>query len=167
MITSITYYPDKGISVNHIVINWGTHRNTIRQLLGDRHEEKNDIIDLSKYHNGSNDFNIIKRRDIYDNYQGQDNFFFFNYDKDDFLRDIEIHHGVEIIVVETKLSFDKTLEENVSLLKDISMDNKPMSDGEYFFTALKLTLADSESMGGEGPMLAYFYCAKNVDHLLD
>lgn len=139
----------------------------MRQLLKDRHEENNKIIDMSKYHDGSNNFNIIQRRDIYCNYQEQENFFFFNYDKDDFLSEIEIHHGIAIMVDETKLDFGKTFQENVSLLKNISLDNIEFSNGEHLFKDLKLTIADSESMGGEGPMLAYFYCAKNIDHLSD
>ncbi|MBP6023023.1 hypothetical protein [Ferruginibacter sp.] len=165
MITTITYYPDLGVSINDIAINWGTDRFIIRQLLANQHKESNSITDLSEFHNGSNEYNIIQRRDIYENYQGHDNYFFFNYDKDDTLKEIEIHNGMEISVIGTKLSFDKDFQENVSLLKNISTDNRQVSNGEHFFKDLKLTIADNESMGGEDSVLSYFYCANNVDHL--
>lgn len=167
MTTSLTYRPDKGVSFDDTQINWGFDRLNVRHLLGGIHRESNSVIDISEYNNGSKDYNIVQRRDIYQNYGGQDNFFFLNYDKDDFLKEIEIHKGIEILIGHIKLVFDTDFRDAVSLLKSISSDNKQISHGEYFFKDLKLTIADSESMGGDGEVLAYFYCSQNVNHLND
>ena len=59
------------------------------------------------------------------------------------------------------------IEKAAKLLDSISDDKKLLSDGEYFFKDLKLTIASSEAMGGNGSELSYFYCSKDVTHLID
>ena len=163
--TTIIYFPDKGISLNDIKIEWGFDRQVVRELLGNFHNESNTIIDLSLYHNGDKEFNIIQRRDIYENHGGDDNYFFLNYGKDDTLKEIEIHKGVLIFIGDIRLSFDTDFQEAVLLLKNISKYNNQISVGEHFYKDLKLTIANREFMGSEGNKLAYFYCSQNIDHL--
>ncbi|MCW3108005.1 MAG: hypothetical protein JWQ09_2511, partial [Segetibacter sp.] len=86
---------------------------------------------------------------------------------DNLLKEIEIHSGIRISIGHIKLIFDTDFQEVVLLLKSISKDNRQISEGEHFFKDLKLTIANSESMGGDGEVLAYFYCSQNIDHLND
>lgn len=167
MNTTLTYYPGKGVLYNEVNLYWGMNRITVRDLLHNKHTPRDSIIDLSQYNNGSPDANIIQRRDIYQNYNGENNYFFFNYDAGDNLKEIEIHNGVEIFIQNIKLNFDIDFQDAVRLLKSISKDNLQISTGEYFFKDLKLTIADGETMGGEDNVLSYFYCAKSIDHLID
>ena len=167
MTTTITYFPDKGIYIDDKMINWDFDRFKIRNLLGNNHKEDDRIIDLSKYYDGNDEYNIIQRRDVYENYNGKENSFFLNYSKDDLLNEVEIHGGYTILIGDIKIDFDMNFDDAVSLLQSISIDNRQISDGEYFFKDLKLTIAHNEFMGGEGEELAYFYCSNNVDHLND
>ncbi len=59
------------------------------------------------------------------------------------------------------------IEKVTELLGNISNDKKLLSEGEYFFNDLKLTIASSDAMGGDGKELSYFYCSKDVTHLID
>lgn len=165
MITNLTYQPDKGVSLNSIQIDWGFDRLTVRNLLGNTHQESNSIIDLSEFHNGSDDYNIAQRRDIYQNYDGLNNYFFLNYNKNDLLNEIEIYDGFTISIENITLSFGADFQEVVLLLKSITNYYKELSDGKYFFKNLKLTIANSDSLGSDGSNLAYFYCSQTVDHL--
>ena len=134
-------------------------------MLNDNFEISNNVIDLSKHNNGDTSHNIIQRRDIYTNFQGQDNFFFLNFDNEDKLRDIEIHHGLDIKINGKVITFSMDIEKVAELLDNISDDKKLLSDGEYFFKNLKLTIASSDAVGGDGKELSYFYCSKDVTHL--
>ncbi len=167
MAITLTYQPDKSISFGKILLLWDTDRNQTRQLLNDNFEISDNVIDLSQYNNGDTSQNIIQRRDIYRNFQGQDNFFFVNYDNEDRLRDIEIHHGLDININGKVINFSMDIEKVTELLGNISNDKKLLSEGEYFFNDLKLTIASSDAMGGDGKELSYFYCSKDVTHLID
>ena len=163
----ITYYPNNGILLNDINLHWGMDRETIRQLLNQSHKANDSIIDLSQFNNSNSAPDIVQKRDIYQNYEALDNYFFLNYDVEDLLEEIEIHNGPQIIVENIQLSFDKEISEILLDLKSICGDNEQLSPGEYLFADLKLTIADAEFMGMEGNTLAYFYCSKNIDHLLE
>lgn len=166
MTLTLSYQPDKSISINNTLLLWNTDRQIVRQLLNETFEIADSVIDLSEYNNGDNSQNIIQRRDIYKNYKGQDNFFFLNYDIEDKLRDIEIHHGFEITINGENFSFSMDIDKVVELLQNISGDKTQLSDGEYLFNNLKLTIASGEAMGGEGNRLSYFYCSKDITHLM-
>jgi hypothetical protein len=165
MTVTLTYQVDKGVALNDVTLLWDLSRAKVRQLLGDTFQEDNQVIDLSQFHNGTSDFNIVQRRDIYRNYRGQDNYFFLNYDREDNLRDVEVHQGLDILIQNVKFNFETDFQEVMLLLKSVSSDNIKISDGEYFFKDLKLTISDGEAMGGEGHLLSYFYCTKDVEHL--
>ena len=136
-------------------------------MLNGNFEISDNIIDLSQYNNGDTSYNLIQRRDIYRNFQGHNNFFFVNFDNEDKLRDIEIHHGLDININGKVINFSMDIEKAAELLDNISDDKKLLSDGEYFFKDLKLTIASSDAMGGDGKELSYFYCSKDVTHLTD
>ena len=163
MNTTLTYYPGKGISINETEICWDFERFNIRQLLGNIHHENDSVIEISKYTDDRENLNIVFRRDIYENYCGGRNYFFLNYDKNNLLKNIEIHYGILIVLENLKLSFDMNFEDAVSLLKKLSSHNKELSQGEHFFKDLNLIIANGESLGGNGKELAYFYCSQNVD----
>lgn len=167
MTITLSYQPDKSISINNTLLLWNTDRQNVRQLLNETFEIADNLLDLSEYHNGDKSQNIIQRRDIYKNYKGQDNFFFLNYDKEDKLRDIEIHHGLEININGANFGFAMDIDKVAELLQNISGDKTQLSDGEYFFKTLKLTIASGEAMGGEGNELSYFYCSKDITHLIE
>ena len=99
--------------------------------------------------------------------KGQDNFFFLNYDKQDKLRDVEIHYGLEININGTTISFSMDINKVIELLQNISVDKTQFSEGEYLFEKLKLTIANGKAMGGEGNELSYFYCSNDITHLTD
>ena len=162
MTITITYQPDKGVYIGDTLLLWGNDRQQVRTLLNDNYEIGDNVIDL-----GDPNQNIIQRRDIYKNYQEQDNFFFLNYDDNEQLTEVEVHHGINIEVAGITIDFSMDIVKAADLLGSISADNKRLSDGEYFFKNLKLTIASSESMGGEGNELSYFYCSKDVSHLID
>jgi hypothetical protein len=164
---TITYQPDKSISFGDVLLSWGKERSQIRKLLNDNFEISDTVIDLSPYNFGDTSQKIIQRRDIYRNFQGHDNFFFVNFDNEDKFRDIEIHHGLEININGKVINFSMDIDKVAELLDNISDGKKILSDGEYFFKDLKLTIASSEAMGGDGHNLAYFYCSKDVTHLTD
>ena len=167
MAITLTYQPDKSVSFGDLLLLWGTDRHQIRQLLNDNFEISDNVIDMSQYNNGDTAQNIIQRRDIYRNFQGHDNFFFVNFDNEDKLRDIEIHHGLDIDINGKVINFSMDIEKVAELLNNISDDKKLLSDGEYLFKDLKLTIASSDAMGGVGNELSYFYCSKDVSHLTD
>jgi len=154
---TILYLPDQGIILNGKSLLWNTDRGIIRKLLNNSHKAGDDFIA---------EINIYQRRDIYNNYGGQDNFFFLNYDENNNLSEIEIHFGFQIAVSNITFSFDQNIFKIVSLLKQVSSFHKILREGEYLFVDLKMSISDSESMGGEGNGLSYFYCSKNIDHLL-
>jgi len=167
MAITLTYQSDKSVSFGDTVLLWDTDRQRVRKLLNDKFEIADNVVDLSQYNNGDISKNIIQRRDIYENYKGQENFFFLNFDTNDKLTEIELHHGFNINIEGVDIDFSMDVEKVADLLTSISNDKKQLSDGEYFFEKLKLTIASSEAMGGEGNQLSYFYCSKDVTHLLN
>jgi hypothetical protein len=154
----ISYVPDKGIVLDGKSLLWNTDREIVRKLLNNSHKPSDDFI---------SGINMNQRRDIYNNYGGQDNFFFLNYDETNNLSEIEVHFGFQIVVNNITFSFDQDIFKIVTLLKQISSFHKILGDGEYLFVDLKMSISGAESMGGDGNTLSYFYCSKNIDHLLN
>ena len=167
MTITVTYQPDKSVSIGDTVLLWDTDRQQVRRLLNDKFKIADDVIDLSQYNNGDTSKNIIRRRDIYENFKEQENFFFLNFDSNDKLTEIELHHGLVISIEGVDIEFSMDVKKVVELLSSISNDKKKLSDGEYLFEKLKLTIASSDAMGGDGTELAYFYCSKDISHLVD
>lgn len=167
MAITVIYQSNKSVSFGDTELFWDTDRQHVRNLLKDKFKSADDVIDLGQYNNGDSSRNIIQRRDIYENYRGQENFFFLNFDTNDKLSEIELHHGFVINIEGIDIDFSMDVEKVAELLTSISNDKKQLSEGEYFFEKLKLTIASSNAMGGDGNELAYFYCSKDVSHLVD
>jgi hypothetical protein len=159
---TLTYQPGKGVFIDDTLLLWGSDRQLARTLLNGKYEAGDHVIDL-----GEPNQNLIQHRDIYKNYQRQDNLFFINYDENEQLTEVEVHHGLIIRVGAIILNFSMDFEEATKLLEGISGDNMRLADGTYFFNDLKLTIASSQTMGGDGNQLSYFYCSKDVSHLVD
>ncbi|HMK26277.1 MAG TPA: hypothetical protein VK483_09630 [Chitinophagaceae bacterium] len=157
MLTTMTYNPDSGIILNEIDLKWYIEREVARNLLGNSHTPADQTIEGTGIH---------QQRDIYENYNNQENYFFLNYNSNR-LSEIEIHNGFEITIKKIVLSFDKNISEIISELQTISPEPEDIITGEYFFKELKLSIADAEAMGGDGNHLSYFYCAANTDHLIN
>ena len=164
---TLTYQPDKGIIIGDILLMWDTKRELARKLLNNSFDVDDKIVDLSLNHQGDSSQNINQRRDIYKNFQGQENYFFLNYDINDQLSEVEIHHGFVIKIKEQVIKFSMDIEKVAELLTNISNDKCKFSDGEYFFEKLKLTVSSSKAMGGDSNSISYFYGSKDVTHLID
>ena len=167
MAITLTYQLGKSVSVGDTLLSWGTDREQVRRLLNDKFEIGDNVVDLSQYNNGNTSKNITQRRDIYKNYRGQDNFFFLNFDANDRLAEVELHYGFIISINNVKIDFSMAIENVAELLVNISGDKTQLSPGEYFFKDLKLTIASGFATDGYGDELSYFYCSKDVSHLVD
>jgi hypothetical protein len=167
MAIALTYQPGKSISFDDTVLLWDTDRQQVRKLLNDKFKVDDDVVDLSQYNKGDTSKNIIRRRDMYENYKGQESFLFLNFDTHDKLTEVELHHGFNIRIEGVEIDFTMDVDKAAEVLSKISDDKKQLSEGEYFFEKLSLTIASGEVMGGEGNELSYFYCSKDVTHLMD
>lgn len=144
----IKYLPDIGFAINNVEFKWGMKKEIARRLLNNEHE-------IARFQN----------RDIYKNYLTEGTFFFLNYSEQNLLIELEVHQGVRVIVSNVLLTFERDLEDIKNDLERISGNVIKTGDGEYFFKDLKLTISDSEAMGGNDHLLGYFYCASDTSHL--
>jgi hypothetical protein len=78
-----------------------------------------------------------------------------------------LHHGFDIRIGAMSLNFSMDIDKAAGLLDQLSYDKKQLADDEFFYKDLKLTISSSEAMGGDGKELAYFYCSKDITHLLE
>jgi len=162
MTLKLIYKPNIGVIINELALNWGIKRETVRKMLNNAHKAHDHIVAQP------GEFDVSQRRDIYnDFYYGRQFFFFLNYDDNSCLMEVEVHLGVDIIIDNVTLTFEKRLSDIIEELKSVSPSIIKLRDGDYFFKDLKITIADSKAMGGEGSDLSYFYCSANVDHLID
>lgn len=153
---TLKYLPDEGFSLGDIKFIWGTKRELIRDLIQEDYVVS-DNIDIT--------FPIVLKRDIYNNFDGNDILLFANYNTDDNLAEIEVHHGFKIFIDSVVVDFSMDIEMVVEVLKSISNNCRRMRLGEYYFHDLKLVVANREAMGGNGTKLSYFYCSQDVSHL--
>ena len=157
--TKLEYTPDVGIKLNSSTINWLQHRGNIRKLIDLPFEEEDKVIDL-----GDNR-SIQVKRDIYENVNSGDNYFFLNYNSENLLTEIEVQWGVNITVNDIDIDFKKNIRESVNGLCKLSHTYKEIEPGNYLFPDLKLTIADQNSLGGDGHNLGYFYASTDISHL--
>lgn len=163
----IKYLPNVGFEINSISFKWGEDRSESRTKLEDAHTVDDRIIDLAQFFGGDESKNITQRRDVFTDYKGTKNYFFFSYTIDDKLNELEVHWGATILVEGLSLDFEKDINTYVHQLAQIDEDYREVEPGDFFFPNLKLDIANSESCGAEGNGLNYFYGANNVDHLLE
>jgi hypothetical protein len=111
MIIKFEYTPDVGIKINSVTINWITHRQDVRRLLNFPFGEIDSVIDL-----GDNQ-TIESKRDIYQNVNGGENYFFLNYNAENLLTEVEVHWGVTLYVKELMLNFENHIQATINTLK--------------------------------------------------
>jgi hypothetical protein len=102
-------------------------------------------------------FNIIQKRDIYQDFENDKNLFFFNYDEEDKLCEIEIHDGIELFIENKNIKIGEDINSVIEKLEYPYSENE---DGNYSFNELKINIANSEYMGGIGNNLSYIYLTK-------
>ncbi len=175
----LEYIPDKGFIINAISCEWGEDRENIRRKLGNQHKEDNSTFDLASFFDGDESRNIERRRDIYRIEVNNKNFLFFkiasktvnefflHYDLNDKLREIEIQDGVVVLIEGAELKLGDDTDACVGKLRSVDNEVVELENGNFLFKKLKVNLANSNSMGGEGNGLSYFYASDNVDHLLE
>jgi len=161
----ITYQVNKGVSINDVNINWGTDREMVRNLLSENYVTQDQVIDLSEYNNGSDEFNIYQKRDVYKINDKINIFYMLNYDKKNKLRDIEVHNTDIIRIGDIYFSFDDSIVNVLEKIKTLSPNVRKLRDKSYFFENLKIVIADKRSLGGITNKLGYFYASSNVEHL--
>ena len=154
MTISLKYQPAEYITIGEIKLPWGIDRMECRTLLNSAFE-------------ASDNMPYMQYRDIYTNYRGGENFFFLNFSPEGKLAEMEIHHGFVVEINDLHIDFSMNIDEAVRIISSISENSKKLSGGEFFFEDLKLAIASSEAMGGNGEDLSYFYCARDVGHLLE
>ncbi len=159
MTTRLDYIPDIGIKLNSTTLNWLTTRDNVRNLLNLPYTVADNVIDI-----GENE-TIESKRDVYQNINGDENYIFLNYNADNLLNEVEVHWGVDIFVKDIVLNFNNHIQDNINALKKLTGNYREIEPGNYLFKDLKLTIADSESCGGDGNELSYFYATTDITHL--
>jgi hypothetical protein len=164
---TIRYIPNNGFQISSKKFNWNEDRKSIQIKLQNQHENDDKIIEMADFFEGDKSHNIEQRRDIYKDINNEKNYFFLSYDKNDNLSELEIHWGIEILVEEVELRFQKDISKSLFELEQIGENYSEVEEGNYLFENLKMTIANSKSMGGKGNGLNYFYSAKNIEHLIE
>ncbi|UTD14791.1 hypothetical protein [Tenacibaculum mesophilum] len=159
--------PDKGFKLNSEFFYWSDERKSVRQKLKTHYKEDDRVIEMSQFFDGDTNHNIDQKRDIYEDTNGMKNYFFLSFDKDNKLCDLEVHWGIKILIDNIEMEFGKDIDIYLNHLKLKGYDFKEIEQGNYLFEKLKITIADSESTGGEGNGLSYFYFGQNIKHLIE
>jgi hypothetical protein len=157
---TIHYLPDLGFKIESKEIKWGDKRDLVRQNLTEEFQQDDGTIDNSQFFDGDTSYNIIYRRDLYKNFKT-------TYNKDDCLTELEVHQEVDVLVSGITLIFGKDISEFTNQFKKLNYNPTVVKEGEFFFESLKMVIATSQSMGGEGNGLDYFYAGKNVSHVIE
>jgi hypothetical protein len=154
---NIEYIPHVGFRIDGKVFLWSMDRNEARKLLDNKHKDDDQTINLG-------DDELCQKRDIYENINESDNYFFFNYDEHNNLRDLEVHWGVCILVENIPIIFDEDIKCTLAKFKELSITYKELEKGEYLLEALQIVLATNKRMGGDDNGVGYFYCYCNMDY---
>lgn len=164
---TIEYIPASGFLIDSISINWSESREIIREKLNQKHIVDDKIIELAQYFDGDESQNIYQHRDIYENFNSTENYFFLSYDENGLFSELEIHKGMKIKIYEDVLEFETPIEIVLDKLSIYDNTIKETDDGNYLLPKLKIALATSEVMGGVGNGFSYFYSGRSVDHLIE
>lgn len=153
----VTYFPNLGIEIQSEKIIWNESRQNIRVKLKQSHKDDDKEFDNSDFFDGDISFNIIQKRDIYQDFENEKNLFFFNYNDENKLSEIEFHTGIELTIGNTRIDIGEDINKAIEKLEYTYSEN---DDGNYFFNELKLNIANDEYMGGDGNSLSYIYLTK-------
>ncbi|UTW63729.1 hypothetical protein KFE98_06180 [bacterium SCSIO 12741] len=144
----LSYTPNQGFTLNRNEFQWGEDRTHVHQKLGSPSEKDN-------------------LRDIYEDYNGSENYFFLTYNPEGQLKELEVHEGLSVQTNGFELEFGNDLPEIIKHLSRLGFRPQEMEPGHYLFAELKMVLSTDESMGGEGNGLSYFYAAQTITHLIE
>lgn len=111
--------------------------------------------------------NIHQKRDLYENLNSDNDMLFLNYDKDGKLKELEVHSGFDILVNNIRLDFGNEILFFLNQFQKNGLEHFETEKGNYLLPQLKMTIADSESMGGNGTGLSYFYATSDISHLTE
>jgi len=158
-------FPDKGFKLNSESFNWNDERKSVREKLKNQHKEDDNVMEMSDFFGGDTSHDIIQKRDIYEDINEMKNYFFLMYDKENRLNELEIHWGIDTKIDNIQMEFDKDINLYLNELKSKGYEFNEIEEGNYLFKKLKITIANSESIGGEGNGLSYLYAGKDIEHL--
>jgi len=147
------------------IFHWNDERKSVRQKLRNQHEADDRIIEMAEFFGGDTSHDIEQRRDVYQNINNEKNYFFLSFDKGDKLIELEIHGGLKISINNLKLEFQKDINQYLKEFEKIGEVYSEIEEGSFLFENLKMNIANSESMGGDGNGLGYFYASKSIIHL--
>ena len=154
----IKYIPNLGIEINSEKIFWYDSRHHIRLKFKNSHTVDDFEMDNSALFNGDHSYNIVQKRDVYENFENGTNLFFMNYNEEDALIEIEFHTGITLQIENQKIEIG---EEMNSVLQKFNSQYIEIEEGNFYCRELKLNIADDIFMGGDGKGLSYIYIAKN------
>jgi hypothetical protein len=163
---TLEYRPTAGLTINGKEANWGDDRQTIRKKLGIKFSEDDHVIDIASFTGGDASENLDMKRDLYGN---EETLFRFNlnYDAAQKLESIEIHECETVQIGKSTLQFGRDINEIQKALLKFDSTGGDLESGEILFPQIKVVVASSEVMGGEGNGLSYFYAASSIDHLIE
>ncbi|WP_303317329.1 hypothetical protein Q4Q34_01390 [Flavivirga abyssicola] len=163
----IEYLPNKGFILNSVKIEWNDERNTVREKIGNRHKEDDKTIDVAQFFEGDESMNIHQKRDVYENLNSKNDILFLNYNKDNKLKELEVHSGFDILIDNIRLGFGNEISDFINQFQKNGIEYSETEKGNYLLKKLKILIADSESMGGNGTRLSYFYATSDISHLAE
>ncbi|MGB0391856.1 MAG: hypothetical protein ACPGD5_09810 [Salibacteraceae bacterium] len=164
---TIEYIPDIGFKLGSNNFNWGESREEVRQKLKNRHEEDDRVIENTGSDKEDTNQNIQQRRDIYEDIENGTNYFFLSFDNDNCLNELEVHWGVNVKINDVEMEFEKDITIYLKQIKSSGYEFEVLEEGNYLCKKLKMTIADSQAMGGKGNDLSYFYSSNNIEHLIE
>ena len=159
--------PNKGFSLGPNKFHWNENRDTVRKKLNFSFTKDDRIIDLAYLFDGNESSNIDQKRDIYQNVNNSKNYFFLNYNEHNCLEELEVHSGLKIMINDLLLEFNKDIQTQLQELQNKGHNYIKLEEGNYLFKGLKITIASSESCGGEGNGLSYLYASNSINHLTE
>ncbi|MDG4717335.1 hypothetical protein [Winogradskyella marincola] len=163
----IEYLPNKGFILNSVKIEWNSERNSVREKIGKKYKEDDRTIDVAQFFDGDESMNIHQKRDIYENLNSKNDMIFLNYNKDNKLTELEVHSGFSILIDNIRLDFGNEISDFIKQFEKNGIEYSETEKGNYLLPKLKITIADSESIGGDGTGLSYFYAASDISHLTE
>lgn len=163
----LEYTPSKGFNLLSETFSWDEKRDVIRTKLKNQHIEDDRVIEMAEFFDGDTSHDIQQKRDIYEDINNEENYFFLNYDTEGQLIELEVHAGINILIDSIELMFHIDTTLFLKILTAAGKKYQETEDGEFFFKNLKMSISTSETMGGDGNGLGYFYAAKDVSHFID
>lgn len=160
MLLQIHYLPNIGFKIGSKEIKWGATRDFVRETFSLEFNSNDGVIENSQFFDGDTSYDIAYKQDNYENFRA-------NYNSDNCLKELEIFSNTNIVVGGVTITFERNVSDLIREFGKLNHHAIEINGGNFFIEDLKLTITSSASMGGEGDKLAYFYCGKDVSHVID